>query len=1138
MFRSLIYYRRLHLAVALGAAVTTAVLTGALLVGDSVRGSLRALSQERLGKIDFAILSDRLFRQSLAADLAQQAGFKLQFNTPLSAAQGPPGVALLLRGSAQHASTQARAAGVNINGVEAGFFQLFDPDSADALAGALARAGGQSFASVIINEALRRELGARVGDQVLLSFKSYSEVPRASVLGSKSAEDLTESVRLTVTRILPDRGAGRFGLRAEQHLPFNAFVALPVLQRALRRPGEVNALLVSAATDSSARLANDLTGALHHAMRLEDAGLQLHQLPGCFALTSRELILKPAVVTLAQETAAGLNLVSQNFLTYLANTLRANLRMIPYSTITATQTPVAEAFGGLYRVDGEPVIELADDEIVLNTWAAQDLAVKPGDTVQVGYYVVGEREQLRTQHHTFRLKGVVKMAGLAADRRLAPSIPGVEEMENMQDWQPPFPVDLTLIRRQDEKYWDDYGATPKAFVSENAGRALWRSRFGEVNVMRFAPANPGQQREAQQDFERQLLNKLTPQLAGFEIQAVKAQSLQASEGATDFGGLFFGFSIFLIVSATLLTGLLFRLGVEQRAKEIGILLALGHGLRAVRRRFLREGLAVAAFGIGAGVLGAAGYAGLMITALRTWWIEAVGTSFLHLHVAAASLMAGAALSFLIITLAIALTIRQLRRMPATALLHGVTAHGRYAPPRFAGLAGGSALALSLLIIAIALWQGRQDAAVMFFVSGALLLIAGLAFLSVCLRRRPRSMGAQALLRRPVYTAMRNAGRQSGRSLLSAALVSCACFIIVAVGANRRDFSAETENRNSGTGGFALMAEAEAPLSQDLNSPGGRAELGFAGEDSLLFERARFFPFRMLPGEDASCLNLYKPRKPRVLGMTAESRARGGFRFQAVSPPAGENPWLLLEKEMEPGVIPAIGDYNSVRWILHLGLGRDLEMQNERGEAVKLRFVGLLQSSIFQSEIIISEENFLRQFPGQSGYAYFLIDAPADSAGRVAQTCENTLRAHGFDVTLTTEKLAQFQAVENTYLSVFAVLGGLGLLLGTLGLGLVLARNVIERRRELATLRAFGYQQSILAKMLLAENGFLIFCGVVMGTVAALLAVAPHLLSKSAQAPWLLLGGVLLLVFVAGMLASAAALAFSFRAPLLPALKEE
>ena len=92
---SLRHYRRIHLAVALGVAVATAVLTGALLVGDSVRGSLRDLTLQRLGTIDSAIVAPHMFRAELASEVAGDAAFKKYF----SSAQP----AILLNGTLQAA---------------------------------------------------------------------------------------------------------------------------------------------------------------------------------------------------------------------------------------------------------------------------------------------------------------------------------------------------------------------------------------------------------------------------------------------------------------------------------------------------------------------------------------------------------------------------------------------------------------------------------------------------------------------------------------------------------------------------------------------------------------------------------------------------------------------------------------------------------------------------------------------------------------------------------------------------------------------------------------------------------------------------------------------------------------------------
>ena len=117
-----------------------------------------------------------------------------------------------------------------------------------------------------------------------------------------------------------------------------------------------------------------------------------------------------------------------------------------------------------------------------------------------------------------------------------------------------------------------------------------------------------------------------------------------------------------------------------------------------------------------------------------------------------------------------------------------------------------------------------------------------------------------------------------------------------------------------------------------------------------------------------------------------------------------------------------------------------------------------------------------------------MDGPVEQAGKFTEVMEESLGDVGFDVSPTEDKLARFHAVENTYLSTFQMLGMLGLLLGTVGLAVVLLRNVLERRRELALLKAVGYTRKQLGFVVLAENGLLLIAGLGIGVAAAVLAV--------------------------------------------------
>jgi len=109
-----------------------------------------------------------------------------------------------------------------------------------------------------------------------------------------------------------------------------------------------------------------------------------------------------------------------------------------------------------------------------------------------------------------------------------------------------------------------------------------------------------------------------------------------------------------------------------------------------------------------------------------------------------------------------------------------------------------------------------------------------------------------------------------------------------------------------------------------------------------------------------------------------------------------------------------------------------------------------------------------------------------------------LQDHGLELTSAVDRLNAFNAVQNTYLNTFQMLGALGLLLGSVGLGVVVLRNVLERRGELAVLLAVGFRPRVLRRLVIWEHGALQALGLLLGMVAAWVAVLPVLLSPGAS----------------------------------------
>ncbi len=353
-------------------------------------------------------------------------------------------------------------------------------------------------------------------------------------------------------------------------------------------------------------------------------------------------------------------------LDYLANELTnaKDPKKFSMYSVVAGLDPVATTsppFGPFVWSSPAPTHPLAADEIVLNDWIAQDLNAKPNDEVHLKYHLIGSHGELPEVEKTFRVAGILKLTGPAADPGLVPVVKGITDAKTINDWKQPFPMHLDRVTHRDDEYWDEHRATPKSFVSLDTAQKLWGNRFGSLTSVRVAPKAGQSLEQTATDMRREMLATLKPEQTHLQFLPVKYTGVVAAAGSNDFSELFLGFSFFLILAATFLIGLIFRLGIERRGTSIGLLAAVGFTPRRLRWLFLEEGLFLVAIGGLLGTALAVGFAELMVYGLTHWWNQAVGTQSLAVYIVPATLVTGFVASVIVTALAVLWALRSSER---------------------------------------------------------------------------------------------------------------------------------------------------------------------------------------------------------------------------------------------------------------------------------------------------------------------------------------------------------------------------------------------------------------------------------------------------------------------------------------------
>jgi putative ABC transport system permease protein len=459
--------------------------------------------------------------------------------------------------------------------------------------------------NALANPALAAELSADGKNGIVLRLPAAGPVPSGSLFVT---DNYTTSARLNLQGVLEAKEGGNLNLKNEQTLPFNLFVSREELASILETEGKANLLLCS-----SRIRPEDLATAWTPAA----SGIRISRREGFAEVTSDRVFLQQEAV----ETICADNPGANRLFSYLANDIALNGQSLPYSFVTA-----------LDRYRG---IKLQDDELILSDYTARRLNARTNDTVSISYYRSEDLKTLRVDTFTGRVVAILPLKEWQADSTLSADFPGLTDVAHCTDWDSDLPVDMALISPEDEDYWTQYRATPKALLPYRSLASSWSNAYGNATGLRIdSPATLS-------------LDGLEPSMFGLQVIYPREAGLEAARQGVDFSSLFLSLGFFIILSAIFLMLVPLSEMIFLRRGEISLLQALGYPPKRIAELFRREALPALLPASAAGAVAGLLYTRLILLLLGSLWKGATHTGGFMLFPDLQTILAGGAGGFLL-----------------------------------------------------------------------------------------------------------------------------------------------------------------------------------------------------------------------------------------------------------------------------------------------------------------------------------------------------------------------------------------------------------------------------------------------------------------------------------------------------------
>ena len=1079
------HYRRFYRLVALAVILMMAVLSGSLLLGDSVRGTLVQRVTERLGATETIIasgtgfLSEDIMRQPLLAD-----------------AQG----CLLVDG---YVSVDDKLIPVYVWGVDADSLSYGEALVNEPL--------GQKLANLALAGSSATGNGEAVIGDLVLHLPSHNLVPSGTLFVTQS---YATQMRLHVVGKKSVEEGGNLLLKNEQTLPLNVFVDRQQLAETLELEGKINLIL------SDQRIEKEQ---LADAWKPELSGIRIDGT----SLTYDGIFIPSEVVEKASSTSQEAEYTL--YFSYLVNDLIHNTDTVPYSFVTAVT-----------KWQGE---RLSGRDIILSDYAAQRLHVMVGDSVRMSYFLAKDIKNLDTREQTFRIKDIVPLSDFMRDSLLTAEFPGLSNVERCADWDSDLPIQMNRVHKVDEDFWYAYRQTPKAIVAYDAVKDDWANAFGSATAIRFSsqsgqrqtmPAvrhrddsvSPSSTLSLSLSSSSSLSSTSTPSSSststssstssstlslsledvGILLIHPRAEGLNAASNGVDFASLFLALGAFIIMAAIMLMASPLQEMFAQRRSELQLYQQLGFKQKRISLTLFREAFTLMLLASPLGILAGVAYSGITLWLLGNVWSGATHTEGFVLYIQPLTLVMAWVVGLILCAIILWLILRNLLKEGSmTSIRKAERLQSHPAPSASGGQRsenGGfskesgkiarqwilfaTLLVATLTLIAVNfIWLHSM---MVFIVCGLLWVIVFGLFLRtwVLYKVAAYSRSGSSGLVRPAFSRTQlswHAIRASLRQhLLAYWALALGVFTVFAVGLNRPDFS-DAEQQ---AGGYQLYVESRVPIQYDLNNAAVRRKLSLTD----LPEGTHFLQFMRHTQDEASCLNLNKVSTPTVLARVPQTCET------APPTPEGEKGWLDEIMADESTVLtPPRGlgglflDQESLIWSIMKSVGDTLTYLDGRGNTVPVVIAGSYPTGIFHGNALMSSQDFRSLWPRESGTEVLLVQSSAPE--QAAELLATALSEYGLTIQTVEERIQMFFEVTETYLIIFLTLGALGLLLGIFSLIIVVRKNLTAQHSTIQQYRSMGFQEAVIQHLLLRENLIVPFFAIGVGVTGSFISISAN-----------------------------------------------